>query len=500
VIDIHDRKVAEDRLDLAVNSGHVGLWYCDLPFDTLVWNAQVKEHFGLSADAVVTIDTFFERMHPEDREPTRRAIDTAIANRATYDTHYRTVAPDGRVRWIRALGRAHYDGDRPVHFDGITIDVTELVSLRERAEAANRAKDEFLAMLGHELRNPLAPILTAVQLLALRGGSAIARERAVIERQVSHLVGLVDDLLDVSRITRGQVELRRQPVELADAVAQGVELASAIVDQQRHRLHVEVPRGLVVHGDPGRLAQVVGNLVTNAAKYTERDGDISIVGGSEGGDAVLLVRDTGVGITASMLPRVFDPFVQEAQTLARSRGGLGLGLAIVRTLVELHGGSVTAASDGDGAGSVFSVRLPLAAQPSAAPEDDGAAPAAPLLGRGGGRVLVVDDNEDAASLLGVLLEELGYQVQVVHDGPSALATVDEFRPDVALIDIGLPVMDGLEVARRLRQNTAAAATRLVALTGYGQERDRHASRAAGFSVHLVKPVDAAALRAVLESS
>ncbi|MCC7125037.1 MAG: PAS domain S-box protein, partial [Acidobacteria bacterium] len=195
VIDIHDRKQAEERLDLAVDSGRVGLWFCDLPFDVLTWNAQVKEHFGLPPDAHVTFDTFFACLHPDDREPTRLAIEAAINDKSTFDTPYRTVAPDGRVRWIRAIGRAQYDGDRPVRFDGITIDVSELVALREGAEAANRAKDEFLAMLGHELRNPLAPISTALQLLKLRGVTGIDQERAVIERQVRHLVGLVDDLL-----------------------------------------------------------------------------------------------------------------------------------------------------------------------------------------------------------------------------------------------------------------------------------------------------------------
>ena len=272
VIDLHDLKLAEDRLDLAVNSGKVGLWYCDLPFDTLVWNAQVKEHFGLPSDANVTIDTFFERLHPDDRERTRNAIEASIERRTTYDTQYRTIGLDGRTRWIRAVGRAAFEDDRPVRFDGITIDISELVSLQQAAEAASRAKDEFLAMLGHELRNPLAPILTALQLLKLRGVSGVERERTIIERQVSHLVGLVDDLLDVSRITRGRIELRKEPLDLADIVAHAVEIASPLLEQQRHRLEVDVPRGLWVKGDSGRLSQVVANLLTNAAKYTESGG------------------------------------------------------------------------------------------------------------------------------------------------------------------------------------------------------------------------------------
>ena len=496
VIDIHDRKLAEDRLDLAVNSGKVGLWYCDLPFAVLQWNTQVKEHFGLPADAIVTVDTFFDRLHPEDREPTRRAIETAIAEQTTYDTHYRTVDPAGRIRSIRAIGRARYDGERPIRFDGITVDVTELVSLREAAEAANRAKDEFLAMLGHELRNPLAPILTALQLVKLRGIDAVERERAVIERQVVHLVGLVDDLLDVSRITRGRIDLHRDRVELADTVARGIELVSPLLEQQRHTLNVDVPRGLVVDGDHVRLAQVVTNLLTNAAKYTEPGGEIRIRAERDSDHVVLRVSDTGIGIDEAMLPRIFDLFVQQPQTLARSQGGLGLGLAIVRSLVALHGGTVSASSRGKGTGSEFTVRLPLAQEASAAV-------AAPLQtaepGPSGARVLVVDDNEDAAAMLGTLLGIYGYDVKVAFDAPSALAEAEAFRPQFALLDIGLPVMDGFELARQIHQRPHLAQTKLVAVTGYGQAADRKASDAAGFSAHLVKPVDAKELRRLLQS-
>jgi PAS domain S-box-containing protein len=497
VIDIHDRKLAEDRLDLAVRSGEVGLWYCDLPFDELIWNPQVKAHFGLPEDAVVTIETFFERLHPDDRERTREAINAAIRSRTAYDVHYRTLGLDGRTRWIRAIGRAAYEGDHPVRFDGITIDVTEIVSLREAAEAANRAKDEFLAMLGHELRNPLAPILTALQLLKLRGDSTGAPERAIIERQVHHLVGLVDDLLDVSRITRGRIDLRRERLDLTDVVARAVEMASPLLEQQRHRLDVEVPRGFIIDGDPGRLAQVVANLLTNAAKYTEPGGRIHIRASALDDDVQLTVRDTGVGIDPEMLPRVFDLFVQDAQSLARSQGGLGLGLAIVRGLVELHGGSVTAASEGRHRGAEFSVRLPRAGVPAPEPrsEPPEAPPSAPDAALG--RVLVVDDNRDAADLLCELLRAIGYETRAAYDGPSALAEVPGFAPHVALVDIGLPVMDGYELAQRIAVDTDGRGPRLVAVTGYGQQRDREASARAGFAAHLVKPVDIEHLREIV---
>ncbi len=500
VIDIHDRKLAEERLELAVNSGEVGLWYCDLPFDVLVWNTQVKEHFGLPPDAVVTIDTFYERMHPDDRESTRAAIEQSIARKTAYDTQYRTIGLDGRTRWIRAIGRAHYEGDQPVRFDGITVDVTKLVTLQEASEAANRAKDEFLAMLGHELRNPLAPILTALQLLELRGIDAAERERAVIERQVKHLVGLVDDLLDVSRITRGRIELKRQRVDLADVVVRAVELASPLLEQQRHELRVEVPRGLWLNGDPGRLAQVVTNLLTNAAKYTEPQGSVGIAAHRDGEHAVLSVTDSGVGIDAATLPRVFELFVQEPQTLARSEGGLGLGLAIVRSLVEQHGGTVAAASSGKGAGSQFTVCLPLDGAPGSKlpaeiPATSSQERRAPS--KRDTRVLIVDDNQDAATLLGELVEKLGYQARTVHDGPSALREAETYRPELALFDLGLPVMDGFSLAQRFREHSQLKRTRLVAVTGYGQERDRQASSRAGFAAHLVKPVEAEELRATL---
>lgn len=498
VIDIHERRSAEERLDLAVNSGEVGLWYCDLPFDKLVWNNQVKAHFGLPPDADVTIDTFYDRMHPEDREPTRLAIDGAIARRETYDTRYRTVGLDGTIRWIRAIGRARFENDRPVRFDGITVDVTELVALRDAAEAASRAKDEFLAMLGHELRNPLAPILTALQLLKLRGVSAVEHERSVIERQVRHLVRLVDDLLDVSRITRGMIELRSERVTVADVVARAAEMAGPLLEQRRHELSVDVPRAFVVDGDPGRLAQVVANLLSNAAKYTEPGGSISVIAVSEGPDICLTVRDSGVGIDEAMLRRVFDLFVQERQSLARSDGGLGLGLAIVRSLVELHGGSVTAHSDGRGRGSEFTIRLPRAAAQGDHIAAVSLASAVPAASSSGVRVLVVDDNVDAGVMLGEMVASFGHEPRVVADGPAALAEFWRFDPHVALVDLGLPVMDGFEVARRLRAQATKPVT-LIAVTGYGQARDREASAEAGFSAHMVKPVDMDELRQVLGS-
>jgi signal transduction histidine kinase len=359
---------------------------------------------------------------------------------------------------------------------------------RASAEEASRAKDQFLAVLGHELRNPLAPIATALRLMALRAGNACISERAIIERQVQHMTRLVDDLLDVSRITRGKVELRRRPIEIADVIAKAVEIASPALEQKQHRLEVDVPPfGLTVNGDAGRLAQVFANLLTNSAKYTPPYGDVSVRATCDRRSVRVSVRDTGMGIAPEVLPHVFEVFVQGARRDA-VRAGLGLGLAIVRSLTELHGGRVEAQSDGLNQGSEFVVELPLLetaarelSRPT--PRDQPAPVGTPL------RVLIVDDNIDAAEMLAEWLVAVGHSVQVAGDGPTALEIATEFKPDVVLLDIGLPVMDGYEVARRLRELPGCSATRLIALTGYGQESDHDRSRRAGFEDHLVKPVD-----------
>jgi signal transduction histidine kinase/CheY-like chemotaxis protein len=360
-------------------------------------------------------------------------------------------------------------------------------------EAANRTKDEFLAMLGHELRNPLAPIVTALQLIKLQGDSA-SREYRIIERQVTHVVRLVDDLLDVSRITRGQIELRREPTEVAEIVHKAIEMASHLLEKRGHTLTVDcADQRMLCDGDPVRLAQVIANLLTNAARYTEPGGHIQLEAHREGETIVVSVADDGIGIAPEMLPRVFDLFVQGKRGSDRFEGGLGIGLALVKSLVALHGGTVTAHSDGPGRGSEFVVRVPAAPAEVAAPVE----PAAPA-GKSSGRVLVVDDNIDAAEILGDMLGEFGYEVALAHDGLAALEQVQRFRPDAAILDIGLPVIDGYELATRIRADPQNVECRLIALSGYGQESDRQRSREAGFECHLVKPVDIERIVAVLE--
>ncbi len=368
---------------------------------------------------------------------------------------------------------------------------------RTRAEAvdASRAKDEFLAMLGHELRNPLAPILTALQLMQLRQPNVMTKERAIIERQVRHVVRLVDDLLDVSRITRGMISLHKAPVALDTVVRQAVEMSEPLLDEHKQTLTIAVPAELVVDADEGRLAQVFANLLNNAAKFTPHGGRISVTAARAGDDIVCSVRDTGVGISSDMLPRVFDLFVQERQTLDRSTGGLGLGLSLVRSIVRMHGGQVTAHSEGLGKGTEFRVTLEAASARAAAAPSVREATAASARAT---RVLVVDDNAEAAQALAEGLSLLDYDVHTAYDGPEALELAVRVQPQVALLDIGLPVMDGYELARRLRDLPALARVKLIAVTGYGQSSDRERSKAAGFDAHLVKPIDLRQVQQTME--
>jgi signal transduction histidine kinase len=357
---------------------------------------------------------------------------------------------------------------------------------RNAAETADRAKDEFLATLGHELRNPLAPALTALHLMRLRGDQSGLREREIIERQVRHLARLVDDLLDVSRARSGRIVLRRHPFEIIHAIEIAIEISSPLISARGQRLTVDVPRkGFVVDGDETRLAQVFANLLNNAAKYSDRPSRITLTATASPDHIVIRCDDEGIGIGSELLPHVFDQFSQGEQSLGREYGGLGLGLAVVKTLVELHGGEVMADSAGPGRGSTFTVRLPRTVAAADAPADAEDLPPE-IAGRR--RILVVDDNHDAAEMLGEMLQLSGYAVTIAFDGLTALKLNEDFHADVAVLDIGLPSMDGLELGRRLRDSEAGRSIRLVAMTGYGQAGDIEASQAAGFDHHLVKPV------------
>lgn len=366
---------------------------------------------------------------------------------------------------------------------------------RARAERAVLAKDEFLAMLSHELRNPLSPIVTAVQLLRLKG--QVGREHEVIERQVGNLIRLVDDLLDVSRLTTGKIVLRKEIVEIADVAARAIEMVSPLIERKRQVLIASLPpQGLAVYADPARLAQVLANLLTNASKYSDEDTRIRLDACSMGAHVQIRVTDEGIGIRPEMLDRIFELFTQERQALERSQGGLGIGLAVVRGLVAAHGGTVRASSEGEGRGAEFTVELPLAGAARERSADE-AVPAEPPSVGAGWRVLVVDDNQDALALTTDALRLAGYDVRVAADPPEALAVSESFRPHVAVLDLGLPMMSGYELAERLRMLEGLAGLKLVAVTGYGQEIDRVRTGEAGFDAHLVKPVALDELQRVL---
>lgn len=755
VVDIHDRKVAEERFAFVRRSSGVGFWYCDLPFDVLEWDEQVKAHFHLPPDARVTIDTFYDRIHPDDRGPTRAAIERSIAEHMPYDVDYRTVDPDtGAVNTVRAIGRTDYAADgTPVHFDGVTLDVTEQrravealswseqrhralvtatadvayrmsadwkellpldgrdliassaepmrgwmqknipafeharfreairravatrqtfelehqvirsdgttgwtfsravpivdgtganvaewfgtasdITARKAAEAEvarvtaeserrrrlyeailaatpdfvyifnlegrvlyanealvamwgagdpvgktfleigyepwhaemhcreiaevckskrplrgevpfngtqgrrtydyifvpvfgadgeveavagttrditdrkehenalkeqDRRKDEFLATLAHELRNPLAPIRTGIQVLRARPTESEAADiLAMMDRQAGHLAHLVDDLMDVARVTSGKIKLRRAALDLRAVVTNAVEATRPVVQAASHALATSLPGApLPVDGDATRLVQVLTNLITNAAKYTEPGGRITVAAEADGGEAVVRVSDSGIGIPPEALPTVFDMFAQAGAALHRSQGGIGIGLTLVKRLVEMHGGSVTAESPGADQGSTFTVRLPVVSAASGLVEDATrlavAGAAQPL------RVLVVDDNTDGAASLALLLRLGGHASCTAHSGLEGIEAAKEFRPDIIFLDIGLPGMSGHEVAAQLRRDRAFDRTKIVALTGWGSEEDRRKSREAGCDEHLTKPVDADEVKAVL---
>jgi PAS domain S-box-containing protein len=373
------------------------------------------------------------------------------------------------------------------HRAGIAMENARLYS---ELKDADRRKDEFLAMLAHELRNPLAPIRNALHILRMPGADrqAVDQARQITERQVQHMVRLVDDLLDVSRILRGRIALRNQRAELATIVAGAVETAQPLLDAQGQQLSVSVPtQPLPVRADPTRLTQVIANLLHNAAKFSALGGRIWLTAEGQGSDVVVRVRDEGAGIRADLLPRIFDLFVQDDRSLERSRGGLGIGLTVARQLVELHGGSIAAHSAGPGQGSEFTVRLPrLNLDVARTPPNR---QVLPPQRRDPKRILVVDDNVDAAESVGMIMRLAGHSVRLLYNGPDALAAAQADQPDVIILDIGLPGMSGYEVARHLRQQAPFQRTLLIAVTGYGQEEDRRRSREAGFDVHLTKPVD-----------
>jgi PAS domain S-box-containing protein len=480
---------SEERLRIAADAARLGLWHYDLRPGTMIWDELCKEHFGLPPDAEVSFDRFFEQLRPEDREPTREALKLSIAEHKTFNKECRTVAPGGLDRWIRVIGHGCYDDSGECYrFDGVTIDVTDRKLAEEALRDADRRKDEFLAILAHELRNPLAAITNAVQ-LSLRSArdEELAWSKDVIARQAKNLARLLDDLLDVSRITREKIQLHKERIDLAPVITRAVESVRPLIEQKKHNLTLFIAQGYMgLLADQTRIEQVLVNLLTNAATYTKEGGHITLTAQHDG-KVTVTVKDNGVGIPPDMLPRIFDLFVQVDRTIDRSLGGLGIGLTLVKKIVEMHGGTVTAASEGTGKGSEFTVELPAVAEPTKdlLPSQPSPAAQAPA----GLHVLVADDNPDTAAGLTKLLQASGYRVTTAGDGLEALEAARAERPEVILMDIGLPGMDGYRIAEQLRKEKGCENAVLIAISGYGQEQDRRRSIEAGFDYHLVKPVD-----------
>ncbi len=473
-------------------------WMADSSGAVIWYNHQWYAYTGTTPEQVAGWN--WQTVHdPEALPEVLKKWRASIASGEPFDMVFPLKGADQRFRpFLTRVNPLRDDEGRIVNWFGTNTDISEIKSMEEALLDADRRKDEFLATLAHELRNPLAPISTALQILKMpRVDPAMLRQsHEMLDRQVHHMVRLVDDLLDVSRVMRGKITLKAGEVELATVVAQAVEIAQPLIEAQGHALDISLPGdSLAVHGDSVRLAQVVGNLLTNAAKYTEPKGHIGVSAVLEGGEAVLMVSDDGLGIAPDLLPHVFDLFVQADHQAARSQGGLGIGLTLARNLAELHGGTLTGSSAGLGKGSQFTLRLPVVAH--ARPELRPAAGAPQAVAASGLRLLVVDDNADAADALATLLRLYGHEVCVVYDGASALRQVEATRPELVFLDIGMPVMDGFEVTRRIRSMPGFEKTPIAALSGWGQSEDRKRSAEAGCDYHLVKPPDFKEIEALL---
>jgi len=489
------------QLEAAIDASEVGTFHCEIPLGKIVWNQRCKRMFWLEPDAEVDFDLFYSILHPDDRERTREAVEASVYGGRPYDIEYRTVSGAGDIRWIRATGRTTCDErGNPLQFDGTAHDITSRKRAEEALKDADRRKDEFLATLAHELRNPLAPIRNSLHLLRLSGdlSPALTQVRDIMERQVNHMVRLIDDLLDVSRISRGKIELRKEFVELATIVATAVEANRPLIEATQHQLALSLPaEPIVVDADPVRLAQIIGNLLNNAAKYTPPGGQIWFAAQKTATEAILSVRDDGLGIASEMLPRVFDMFSQLDSTISRSQGGLGIGLTLTKSFVEMHGGRIDAYSAGPGRGSEFVVRLPLPTDARRISQADRpSSHRSPVLPSR--RVLIVDDAKAAGYILGKLLEKMGQRVSTANDALTALEIARHEKPEIVISDIGMPQMDGYQLAEHLRREPGLEKIPLVALTGYGQESDKERAKSAGFDYHLVKPVSLEVLQDLLQ--
>lgn len=498
-----------DVLGLAMRGGKMGVWSRNLSTNHLWFSRELEELVGVPTGGLSRhAGGFLSFIHEQDRLSVTEAIDQALASASDYVVEFRFRHASGQWRWMEGRGQAVYDPlGQPKMVYGLAIDITErkdavdqVRRINDQLSEADRRKDEFLATLAHELRNPLAPMRNVLQLLKLKNidDPQILWSRDVMARQVHHLTHLVDDLLEVSRITQGKLELRLETVDLTAAIEDALEATQPLVEASSHQLSVQWPaQPISLNADPMRLTQMIQNLVNNAAKYTPSGGHIWITADRQGDQAVISVRDSGIGIAKEHLAGVFDMFSQLTPALDRSQGGLGIGLSLVRGLVELHGGTIEAKSDGMGLGSEFVLQLP--ARPFAEVLDTSFDDDNLPVTHASKRILVVDDNQDAADSLQSLLDLQGHDVMTAHDGVMALQLAQEFSPELVLLDIGLPLFNGYEVAQRIRKEAWGQSMCLVALTGWGQSQDKQKAMEAGFDRHLTKPVEPEDLHSILDT-
>lgn len=496
-------RASETRYQLAVRGSSAGLWDWNLPDRVMFYSPRFKAMLGhTEEDFPDRPRSVVAALHRDDLPMVVAALKAHLRRHVPFQVECRLRDHAGHWRWFFIAGAALWDSaGRPYRMAGSVVEVTERKEAERVLHEANRAKDEFIATLAHELRNPLAPIRTGLDILRRdrSNGPSSERARATMERQLAHMVRLIDDLLDISRINSGKIRLDVGRTRLGPVMETALELSRPALSAGGHELAVHAPPDEIeLMGDPTRLSQAVGNLLNNAAKYTPPGGTVSLRWWREGSEAVIEVEDSGDGIPADMLENIFALFTQVRRTLRRAQGGLGIGLYLVRSLVGLHGGTVVARSAGPGQGSAFTVRLPCLEAAAIAPVH--ALAAAGGSGHAGSRVLLVDDNVDAADSLAVVLKMAGFTTSVLHEGTAVLQEALAFQPDVVLLDIGLPDMTGYEVAARLRREPRFARTLLVAITGWGAEKDRLQAQQAGFDHHLTKPVDFASLELLLSGA
>ncbi|NNG22631.1 PAS domain-containing protein [Telluria aromaticivorans] len=506
--DIHDRKSGEailrdneERVRLATESAELGLWAWLPSTDEVVWeNDRPYEIFGLDKrEPAVTAREFLTRfVHPDHIAEFGHAVTNTIETGARLHFTGRIRRTNQELRWVEFFGNLQpdLDGD-PLRIIGTVADITsgrereeELRRLAANLSEVDRRKTEFLAVLAHELRNPLAPIQHGLQLIRTQPGNAdvLDKVRTMLDRQVNQMVRLVNDLLDVARITSGKVELRKRRAEISDLVQIAVETSMPLINSSNHSFSIKVPtESMPVYVDPERISQVISNLLNNAAKYTPSGGEISLDVSCHQHEVIISVTDNGIGIAPQSIGGVFDMFRQVGQDIERSQGGLGIGLSLVRQLVELHGGTTFATSPGEGGGSTFVIRLTMIDAPMATLLQTETLPV--LIEPKKLRILVADDNIDAAEIFSMLLQVLGHDIEIAHNGHAAVKMIRELHPDIAFLDIGMPGLNGYEVANAIRNNAELADVTLVALTGWGSEQDKKQSTASGFDYHFIKPVD-----------